>query len=541
MRKEGIVFCLALAALLTMAVAPSRVAAASNGDLVQAVGDSKVYFIEGALKRHVRDHDTFQHWGFNAGMIQRISRAELNNHPTGPNLTRVIQWGGTVYLVENASRRYIPTAAALNLSGLTFASLTDLNTDTFFRLPEGPVLEAPRYVRVPGDDRVFYLDGATRRPFKDESVELDYLVYRHTVPVSAAAKSMPVGPTMTSLVNHNGTVWVVMGKKRFYITSEAILLYNNLKWSDLSILTDDLGNEMPEQGKLRPPSLVKTPGNGKIWLIDDDGMRWYVPSVEMMNQWGYAAENITMVPNDVVYRYPEVGELSRLVRRGFDTYYIVDGLHKRLADDKQMDMFNLRGLSIINVGEMALTAAGEGGMLEPGLTRLEGYDIPATTGKVGKEQHLYITSGSEDAAAHYSQSGTPSASQNGMAGGYGSFGTSGSPASTDQERYYINMRWNYADWYEDGSALDSFNRPMTRTRNLNMTAKNWHRHKKVIVTNPNNSRQVVVSIEESGPAFWTGRVSGLSPEAMAELSASTDDTLTYYWAGNQGMSLGRLR
>gem|GEM_PF-3905609 len=541
MRKQGIIICLVLGVFLVLAGSPYKVRAAANGDLVQAVGDSRVYYIEGDLKRHVRDADTFRHWSFNAGLIKRISKAELNGHPTGPNLTRVIQYGGTVYLVENGARRYIPTAAALNLYGLSFASLTDLNTDTFFRLPEGPVLESPRYVRVPGDNRVFYLDGATRRPFKDQSVELDYLVYRDSVPVSAPAKNIPIGPTLTSLVNHNGTVWVVMGKKRFYITSEAMLLYNNLKWSDLSIIGDDLGNEMPEQGKLRPPSLVMTPGNSKIWLVDDDGVRWYVPSVEMMNQWGYTSANVTVVPNDIVYRYPEVGELSRLVRRGPDTYYIIDGLHKRLADDTQMDMFNLRNLRLIDVGEMALTAAGEGGMLEPGLSRLEGYDIPATTGKVGREQHLYLTSGGEDAGTHYSLSGTPSAAQNGMAGGYGSFGTSSSPASTDQERYYINMRWNYAEWYEDSSTMDSFNRPMTRTRNLNTTAKNWHRHKKVIVTNPNNGRQLVVSIEESGPALWTGRVSGLSPEAMSELSASTDDTLTYYWAGNQGMSLGRLR
>lgn len=541
MRKVGVIICFALSAFLFSASLPVRAAAASNGELVQAVGDSKVYYIEGVLKRHIHDADTFKHWGFNAGLIRRISRAELNGHPTGPDLTRVIQWGGTVYLVENGGRRYIPSAGTLNYYGLSFSLVTDVNNDTFFRLPEGPVLDSPRFVRIPGDARVFYLDGSTRRPFKDQSVELDYLVYRDTVPVSAAAKNIPVGPVLTSLVNHNGTLWVVMGKKRFYITSEAMLLYNNLKWSDLSTLTDDLGNEMPEQGKLRPPSLVRTPGSSKIWLVDDDGIRWYVTSVEMMNQWGYTSANVTSVPNSVVYKYPEVGELSRLVRHGFDTYYIIDGLHKRLADDKQMDMFNLRGLPLINIGEMALTAAGEGGMLDPGLTRLEGYDIPATSGKVGREQHLYLTSGAEDAATHYAMSGTPAAAQNGMAGGYGSFGSSASPASTDQERYYINMRWNYAEWYEDAGTLDSFGRPMTRTRNLNTTAKNWHRHKKVIVTNPSNSRQMVVSVEESGPAFWTGRVSGLSPEAMSELGASTDDTLTYYWAGNQGLALGRIR
>lgn len=541
MRKTWLIFVVTVVLAGLGTVWPTRTFAASNGELVQAVGDSKVYYIEGNLKRHIHDFDTFQNWGFNAGLIRRISAAELRNHPTGPDLTRVIQWGGTVYLVENGTRRYIPTVAALNLYGLNFSVLTDVNTDTFFRLPEGSVLTTPRFVRVPGDSRVFYIDGSVRRPFKDVSVELDYLIDRNSTMVSAAAKNLPIGPTVTSLVNHNGTVWVVMGSKRLYITNDAMLYYNNLHWNDLSVISDDLASQLPEWGKLRPPSLVQTPGNSKVWLVDGDGVRFWVPSIDVMYHWGYTTENITMVPNDVVYSYPEGGTLSRRIRYDHATYYIIDGYHKRVVDGTQMQMFGMDSMQELGVNEMAFTATSPGGDLESGLSRMDGYDIPATSGRVGREQHLYVTGSAESSATHYSLTGTPAAAQNGMAGGYGSFGSSSSPASIDQERYYINMRWNYAEWYEDGATLDSFGKPMTRTRNLNMTAKNWHRHKKVVVTNPSNGRQLVASVEESGPAFWTGRVSGLSPEAMYELGAVTDNTLTYYWAANQNVALGRVR
>ena len=102
------------------------------------------------------------------------------------------------------------------------------------------------------------------------------------------------------------------------------------------------------------------------------------------------------------------------------------------------------------------------------------------------------------------------------------------------------MRWNYATWYEDCNTKDSYGQCTTRARNLSIANKSWHRHKKVIVKNPANSRRIVVSVEESGPAIWTDRVSGLSPEAMLALGASTNDVLEYGFAVNQSLPLGRL-
>jgi hypothetical protein len=181
---------------------------------------------------------------------------------------------------------------------------------------------------------------------------------------------------------------------------------------------------------------------------------------------------------------------------------------------------------------------------------LDGVQIPATSGLVAREQHLYLNSGEADlgrtlaAALHYTTSGTPTGAQNGMAGGYGAFGSNaGYNLPIEDERYYINMRWSYVNWFEspDGSCSSAPDgHPDTCTSNYNSSSKNWHYRKKVIVTNPANGKRVVASVLEAGPAIWTGRVSGLSPEAMLAISASTNNNLNYYWAADQSIPLGPL-
>jgi hypothetical protein len=162
-----------------------------------------------------------------------------------------------------------------------------------------------------------------------------------------------------------------------------------------------------------------------------------------------------------------------------------------------------------------------------GSKMLEDIPLPAYSGKVGLEQHLCLTMSQEPPATHYAVSGTPTAAQNGMAwqesGGSG-YGAWGKPPPAEDERYYINMRWNYTDM--NGQQI--------------LTDKDWYYRKRVLVINPANNKKVIASIVEYGPAPWTGRVSGLSPEAMLALGAVTDNNLTYYWALDQNLPPGPL-
>ncbi|MDO8472094.1 MAG: hypothetical protein Q7S64_03050 [bacterium] len=532
----------------SLLVQPLSAQAANDGDLVQAVGDSKVYLIEGSSKRYIPTADVMQGWGFNAGMVRRISKAELNGHPNGPRLTRLIQWGGAVYFVENGQKRYVPNAESLAFYGVTFASLTDVNTSTHDRLSTGAELSAPRTVRIPNDNKVYLLEDGVRRPFADDTSMAAWGYSREGTAVSAAAKSIPVGPKVANVVENDGNVYAVENGKRRHVISDSAVLTNGYKWENVTHINGSTRDTLAQDNPIRPNALIRATGETDVWFMDAD-TRHLVPDETIMNAWGYNTSQIVDLPRSIVYKYSEGSKLSRYIKTGGDTkYYIVDGKHKKVTNETiQKRIFGIKDGDQQDMGETGFQFSGDGGELTNGLTTFEGYNIPIDRGKTAKEQHLYLNKAEADlgrtnagADKHYADSSTPTASRNGMAGGYGAFGSEASPASIDQERYYITMRWNYCEWYEDSGNLDSFGRTGTYCRNLNSTAKSWHRHKRVIVTNPSNGKQVVVSVEESGPAIWTGRVSGLSPEAMDAVGAVTNTELYYYWAGDQNISLGPL-
>ena len=192
-----------------------------------------------------------------------------------------------------------------------------------------------------------------------------------------------------------------------------------------------------------------------------------------------------------------------------------------------------------------------------GLFVLDGISIPAIYGKTAQEQHLYLNSEeaalgrtSESANLHYQNSLIDilfpgiSAIKNGMAGGYGAFGSYANyNLPIEDERYYINMRWNYTEWYEapDGTCTSILDGKLdTCTRNTDSNKKAWHYRKRVLVINPANGKKLVASVLESGPAIWTGRVSGLSPEGMYVLGAKTNDNLQYFWHTNQNAPVGLI-
>lgn len=125
--------------------------------------------------------------------------------------------------------------------------------------------------------------------------------------------------------------------------------------------------------------------------------------------------------------------------------------------------------------------------------------LPAYTGLMGLEQHLVRFLGD-------TTNRTDAFPEVGMApsrGAFGYFYEEGKPekVAIAQEKYYIVLQtfviptWN-RDW---------------------VLLKNWYKFRKFIVINPENGRAVVASLGDSGPATWTGKVFGGSPEVMHEL------------------------
>ena len=47
--------------------------------------------------------------------------------------------------------------------------------------------------------------------------------------------------------------------------------------------------------------------------------------------------------------------------------------------------------------------------------------------------------------------------------------------------------------------------------------RDWYKYRKVLIVNTDNGKAVVTAIADSGPAAWTGKHFGGSPEVMMHL------------------------
>jgi hypothetical protein len=126
---------------------------------------------------------------------------------------------------------------------------------------------------------------------------------------------------------------------------------------------------------------------------------------------------------------------------------------------------------------------------------LEGEHLNATYGYIGAEQHLARYPG-DNMAVH------PKIPQlvEGMAPGLGAWGY----VPADKETWYAVVQTLYLpDWANRQPYLG-----------------NWYKYRKVLIVNTMNGNAVVADIADAGPAAWTGKQFGGSPEVMDYLGGA---------------------
>jgi hypothetical protein len=126
---------------------------------------------------------------------------------------------------------------------------------------------------------------------------------------------------------------------------------------------------------------------------------------------------------------------------------------------------------------------------------LEGEHLNTTYGYIGLEQHLMRYPGDN---VTYMAPGK---------GAWGYFAGSKSTLTQDdveREKWYVVVQTLYLpDWEKRLSYL-----------------RDWYKYRKVLVVNTVNGNAVVGDIADSGPAAWTGKQFGGSPEVMESLGGS---------------------
>ncbi len=134
---------------------------------------------------------------------------------------------------------------------------------------------------------------------------------------------------------------------------------------------------------------------------------------------------------------------------------------------------------------------------------LEGEHLNTTYGYIGAEQHLRRFPG-DTISLH---GNNKQILKEGMApglGAWGYFSNSKAELSRDleeKEKWYAVVQTLYlSDWN-------------TRQPYL----KNWYKYRKILIVNTQNGNAVVADVADSGPAAWTGKHYGGSPEVMEYL------------------------
>lgn len=140
-------------------------------------------------------------------------------------------------------------------------------------------------------------------------------------------------------------------------------------------------------------------------------------------------------------------------------------------------------------------------------SELNGIRLNRSYGHIGAEQHLARYPG-DTMATHFSgSSDSEKYYSSGMAPGLGAWGYFANSRSEltqkdiDRERYYIAAQTFLAPGFAE------------RTREY----ITFFKFRKMLVVNPHNGRAIVVVIGDAGPAEWTGKSLGGSPEVMKYL------------------------
>jgi len=133
---------------------------------------------------------------------------------------------------------------------------------------------------------------------------------------------------------------------------------------------------------------------------------------------------------------------------------------------------------------------------------LEGEHLNTGYGKIGIEQHLRRYPG--DTLANH---GDGRVLREGMAPGLGAWGY----FAHSQSQLTVELTAT-EKWY---AVVQTLYLPEWSTRQPYL--RDWYKYRKVMIVNTKNGQAVVAAIADAGPAAWTGKHYGGSPEVMDHL------------------------
>lgn len=137
---------------------------------------------------------------------------------------------------------------------------------------------------------------------------------------------------------------------------------------------------------------------------------------------------------------------------------------------------------------------------------LDRQRIPTNAGIMGLEQHLLRFPG-DSLSEHKAFIEAGMAPRRGAFGYFSEAGKSQEQIEVEERYYIVFPTFLINNWDRDWFKL-----------------KDWYKFRKFVVLNPKSGRAVIAVLGDSGPAPWTGKQFGGSPEVMASLGFLPQET-----------------
>ena len=134
------------------------------------------------------------------------------------------------------------------------------------------------------------------------------------------------------------------------------------------------------------------------------------------------------------------------------------------------------------------------------VAELDGHRLNTSIGRMGGEQHLPRYPG--DTIGSHDELQVKGITSN--RGAFGYFSQSKDTMTNEdemREKYYVAVQTMYLPHWNSNYK----------------TLKDWYKFRKVLVVNPTTGKSVIAVVGDAGPAAWTGKQFGGSPELMQHL------------------------
>ena len=458
-----------------------------NGLLVRARGNDKVYYMEDGEKRHIWSPQMLESQ-FRWDDVVVTSPTDLKAIPTGDKMTfrdgsLLTDGKQGVYVIAEEKRRPIQSIEAFDEMGYKWENIISVSTQELKAHEEGqPLTVDDPYpngtLLLASNDEMYVVEDGQKRYIP--SPLIFEARYRWESAIEVSDRELQMYPRGNDeyypdglLIHDDQGVFLMQDNRRRPIASPPIFESYGLNWSKVRRATDFEMSLIPEGQLFRDvktyvdETLITGDNTDNVYAFQNGVLREVESRI--FEEHNFDTNEVIEFPARVLDQYQE-GELfpfpdGTVISQNGQKYLIEEGKRRSFPNDTVFSALGYKQDQVIEVSRKLRNAHPRGEVLdEISSATLNGIDIPATEGKVGREQYLH-TRCNETEDEFYKRleiPGSPSWLRNGVLDG-GAFAKrcnsddknrrATTTATADEAKYYITMRWNYLDWYEAKTEL----------------------------------------------------------------------------------------